>query len=181
MKLERKPLVINVAANPFDVAFSREIRNVTKMELVYFKLMGLNTANIPLNLWIKVEGMTGLGSGLMVPSIQVTPSTTGATVRALDSGVFPLFTKLGPTYVNAGTELTYQVLHGKQPKGMRWRARDVSNVTHMKVSILDDSGTPLVLAANAKMELVFDVTWSDAVNQSQLWRTDKIYMNAMNG
>lgn len=178
--MEKKHLVIRVAANPFDVTLARELRNVNKMELVYFKLINYDTANVPLNLNIKVDGLSGLGAGLMVPSMSVSPSTTGAVVRNLDSGYFPLFTKLGNTYMNGATELTYPILHGKQIKGMRWSASKLSNVTQMKITIADDAGTPLVLPANSRMELVFDVAWSDVVNQSQLFRTDHNYMNAMN-
>lgn len=179
MKPERKSIVVLADTNPIDVTLSREVRTVNKMSLVYFKLQGFDTAQPPYNLWIRVEGVSTLSSDVLVNSS--IPNQTPGSYKVKDNSTAPLFTKLAEPYVNAGNAVQYQVLHGIQPKGMRWSLENISNITNFKVTILDDSNNPLPLVLNAKIELVFEAEWLPSQLQSPLWRTDHVYMNSMNG
>lgn len=172
-------MVVLADTNPVNVTLSREVRTIKEISLVYFKLQGFDVQSPPYNLWLKVDGISCLGSDLVVTSNN--KQSTANTFQPKNSSTVPLYTKMGTPYINNfGTEVQYQVLHGKQPKGMRWRAKDVSDITNFTITVLNDNNVPLAMTPGGKMEFVFEVEWLPSELQSQLWKTDTVYMNSMN-
>jgi hypothetical protein len=179
MKAEHKSVVVLTDQNPVNVTLGREIRTIKNISLVYFKLQGFDVDNPPRNLWIKVDGISTPSPSLVVNSTNV---ESGANrFKPKGSNTVPLFTKLGQPYTDSGgNSVQYQILHGVQPKGMRWKATDISDLTNFTITVLDDNNNAVQLAANAKLEFVFDAEWLPSQLQSFAWKTDRTYMNSMN-
>jgi hypothetical protein len=175
-----KPLVVVVDENPATVTLSGEVRTISKVELVYFRLMNIDLDRIPKNLFIRLDEISQVHNDQIVASLN-TPVTASAFGRLSHSTV-PLHFKVGAVYLDStSTARQNAVLFGYQPEEMRWSAKDVSSMTVFKVTLVDFNGTPYSFGASGTtMELVFDAHWEPSQLQSQKWKTDRVYMNSMN-
>jgi hypothetical protein len=179
---EHKPIVVLVDSNPVVVTLSNEVRTIKNVELVYFKLMKMDfTTGPPTNLYLRIDETQSVRSDQIISSNNI-PSTVASGFARLRSDTVPLHYKSPNIYFAAGpipTNVT--TVQGKQPKGMRWKAKDVSAMTAFKVTLVDFNGAPYNFGSTGTtMELVFDVEWLPSQTQSPNWRTDKVYMNSMN-
>jgi len=177
---ERKPLVVLVDQNPATITLSGEVRTISEVSLVYFRLMNLDVDKIPKNLYIRIDETSQVRSDQIVASNNM-PLTSSAFGRLSQSTV-PLHFKLGSVYLDSSDTPTQEkILYGVQPEGMRWHARNVSSMTMFRVTLVDFNGSPYDFGSDGTtMQLIFDVTWSPSELQSKNWRSDKVYMNSMN-
>lgn len=182
MKEERKSVVVLVDANPIVVTLSNEVRTIKKVELVYFKLMKLDMARVPINLYLRLDQTQSVRSDQIVASNNIA-STVASGYSRLRSDTVPLHFKLGNVYQdNLGAYQQNKCIFGIQPEGMRWRANDVAAMTCFQVTLVNFDGNPYDFGSTGTtMELVFDVKWAPSQLQSKEWRTDRVYMNSMNG
>lgn len=93
----------------------------------------------------------------------------------------PIHLETTPSEWNGGAFSQYPVIFGVQPKGMRWQAYNVTDLSSFQVTLYDHRLQPLDFGIQGSFfELVFDVEWCDDVMQSKAWKTDRVYMNSMN-
>lgn len=186
MKEERKPVVVLVDTNPVVVNLSNEVRNIKHIQLVYFKLMKIDIetlAAIP-NLYLRVSETHNVNNNQIIPSNNISLVAASGYARLRQDTVPLHYELVQPFYIPGAPPVptTLLTLQGKQPKGMRWSAHNISGLSNFQVTLVGFNGEPYPFSTvtGTTMELVFDVEWADTVNQSQTWKTDHIYMNSMN-
>lgn len=173
----KKTVTVTLDRNPAVVTFSHEIRTVSSLELIYFRLMNLDLTNVPVNLYLKVTGNTNMRTDIQIPSQNA--SLTGSYNR-LNGETTPLYFKLERPYQDGVTTVQYPVLHGKQPKGMRWSVRDVGDISGFSVTLVGLDGQPYAYTAGTVAQFVFAVSYKPSQLQSKRYMTDRVYMNSMN-
>lgn len=173
-----KRMVVRVDQNESTVQFSHEIRQVTKMRLVYFRLCNWDytTRAPPVNLYLRLEDNNDIRTDLTFPNLG---NPVAGTFRNITSNTIPLYYKLGRTYNDGVTSIQFPVLYGKQPKDMTWFAEDIGNCSAFRATLVDDSG-PVSFTGTMYMELVFLVNYNPTSPISKEYMTSEYYRNAMN-
>lgn len=186
-KCIRKPIVVLADTNPAQISLSSDVSNIQKISLVYFRLVNyvapIGVLPIkPINVFMKIDNGSNIRQDLVITSNNI-PSLNDSYSR-LTSNIVPLHTETDSHTRFSGNDYDYLTIWGKQPKGMRWEAEDVSNFNNFTVTLYDQNLVPLRFERpgtySAYFELVFDCKWSPPVLQSQAWKTNPIYMNSMN-
>lgn len=165
----RKSLVSVCGTNPATIQLHSDLSHVNRLELIYAKLSGLDLANIPQSLFVRIDGVSTIRSDLVITG-------TDGTARLRSDNV-PLYMKLEGKYTDGVTDdLQYPVLHGKQPKLMRWRQENIGVLGGFQVTLVDGSSNRYALNGGT-ITLVFDVEYSTG-GQVYKGRTAQNSLNA---
>ncbi len=154
-----KRLVVVSDENSIGVSLNQDLSGISEMKLDYFKMTGLTLATIPDYIYLKIDGDPNVRSNQVIYG-------TRQGFTQVSSGLVPVYFK---------TDVTGTFIHGKQPTDTAWKHRNLRNMNNFRVTLVDTTGTPLMLPVAAMFQLVFDVkydgekTWGDSKKNLQAW------------
>lgn len=157
MTLLNKTINIVLDENPARVTFAHEITEIQTIRHVYFRLSGIDPANIPTHLYLKIDDESNIRPQNSINSVNL--STGNNFVRATSS-MIPLHFELAGKY-NDGTDpdSQYPIIFGIQHEDICWQAHDVSSLKSFRVSIIGVDGSDYVMPPGAVLQLVFSVKY----------------------
>lgn len=177
----KKLLVVQVDRNPDVAFFSHEVRNVRKLELVYFRLMGLDfsLAPPPRNLFVRLDNNTDLRQDLVIPSQNVGSS---GNFNKCNSSTVPLHFEIDRNYWDGVSLQSQGSLSGAQPKDMRWCSENSGTCSSFQITLLNERMNPIDLTTTgATLEFVFKLEYDPTSLHSRDWSTNRVTQNSMNG